>query len=221
MNPNLQPVADQLHALVEVCQKDIWDKGSAVAVGATLIVVIIYTILTYRLAKESKRQTAQNAELVTVAQSQHETEIAPVVILTRTPDNALVLKNVGKGPAFNVLLNVKLPRPWALSHLTWPDVLAAGEAQCWTAQFFSYEEDVGSNLTRFEINNQTALHNALVSDWGGRRLPHSIPVVVSYTRLDGVACSTHMSLESDGVELRYIYKRSQGRENRNAQHANA
>jgi hypothetical protein len=62
---------------------------------ATLVVLIIYTILTYGLRNAAVGQVA-------AANKQNENSFLPVVVLDVDSKGRLVIRNVGAGPAFDV-----------------------------------------------------------------------------------------------------------------------
>ena len=143
VNPDLHSIARALDKLVAIHERTAWDRASTIAVLLTLIVLIWYTIETFRLRKAAQAQTEETGKLLKEAQRQGDTSasllkeaqnqsestatlaratqwqnevpVMPVLaIVLVSPEkistsalayggvtNRLVLKNVGRGPAFN------------------------------------------------------------------------------------------------------------------------
>ena len=107
--------------------------------AATLGVLIWYTVETSALRKAVQAQTVETASLLKEAQIQNETALRPIVALNiehtlicderraSSDIRTLQLRNMGKGPAFNVMiatLNGDHDAAYAFLH---PDLLAEGE----------------------------------------------------------------------------------------------
>jgi hypothetical protein len=127
---DLSTIVAALDRLTAAYRRDAWDHVSTILVGLTLLVLIWYTLETYGLRKAAQQQTietgkllaeaqrqnevasklydaAQNqnistANLLTEAQLQNEIAVMPMFAVSVGPQYALLLKNVGLGPAFNV-----------------------------------------------------------------------------------------------------------------------
>ncbi|MCZ2152989.1 MAG: hypothetical protein LC114_03640 [Bryobacterales bacterium] len=108
--------------------------------AATLGVLIWYTVETSKLRKTAQAQTAESANLLEEAQIQNETALRPIVALSiehtlitdseraSSDTRLLKLRNLGKGPAFNVMiatLDGDDDAKYAFFH---PDCLAEGES---------------------------------------------------------------------------------------------
>ncbi len=75
MNSNLNGIASSLERLVALQQKGPWDYIATVAVVLTLIVLVWYTVETYRLRKAAQAQITETAKLLTEAQRQNDTSL--------------------------------------------------------------------------------------------------------------------------------------------------
>jgi hypothetical protein len=86
MDPDLNAIARSLDRLVVLQQKGPWDYIATVAVVLTLIVLIWYTIETYKLRKAAQAQTTETANLLNEAQRQNETSLRLVEQAQRQND---------------------------------------------------------------------------------------------------------------------------------------
>jgi hypothetical protein len=86
MNPNLDAIASRLDRLVALQQKGPWDYIATIAVVLTLVVLIWYTIETYKLRKAAQTQTTETEKLLTEAQRQNETSLRLVEQAQRQND---------------------------------------------------------------------------------------------------------------------------------------
>lgn len=75
MNPDLNKIAHALDRLVALQQKGPWDYVATIAVVLTLIVLIWYTVETYKLRRAAQAQTTETANLLKEAQRQNETSL--------------------------------------------------------------------------------------------------------------------------------------------------
>jgi hypothetical protein len=110
--------------LIAAQQKGTWDYVQIIIVLLTLGVLMWYTIETYRLRKVAQDQTTETAKLLREArrqnevsdnllreaQLQNEVSVMPILAVAIEPvpggDSVrVVLRNVGSGPAFNLLID--------------------------------------------------------------------------------------------------------------------
>lgn len=121
MNSGLSSIANAIDRLTAAQQKTAWDYSNTILVGLTFAALVWYTIETYRLRKAAQRQTRQaarlhkaaleqnivSANLQAEAQLQNEISVMPMFALYVDRNNReakLLMKNVGLGPAFNVVV---------------------------------------------------------------------------------------------------------------------
>lgn len=95
MDPNLNAIARSLDRLVALQQKGPWDYIATVAVVLTLIVLVWYTIETYKLRKAAQAQTTETANLLGEAQRQNETSLRLVEQAQRQNDVTAKRRNRG------------------------------------------------------------------------------------------------------------------------------
>ena len=69
--------------------------------GLTMLVVVYYTVETYRLRKAAEEQLGASRKQVDAAEKQNETQILPIVVLD-SDGTKLILRNLGNGPALDV-----------------------------------------------------------------------------------------------------------------------
>ena len=131
MNPDLTGIVRAIDRLVASQQKGAWDYAATIVVVLALIVLVWYTIETYKLRKAAQAQTAETANLlreaqrqnvatlslVAAAQRQNEIGVMPILAIRIEPPQSrltasgvsvnsyLVLRNEGAGPAFNVCID--------------------------------------------------------------------------------------------------------------------
>ncbi|MGD1094033.1 MAG: hypothetical protein ABSB35_18875 [Bryobacteraceae bacterium] len=75
MSPDLNGIASSLDRLVALQQKGLWDYIATIAVVLTLIVLVWYTVETYKLRKAAQAQMTETANLLTEAQRQNQTSL--------------------------------------------------------------------------------------------------------------------------------------------------
>ena len=124
MNPDLSSIVKALDRLTAVHQKSAWDYASTIVIGLTLLVLIWYTVETYKLRLATQRQTDATGKLLAEAQKQNdvasqllkeahrqnEIAVMPIfaVYIETSSDGfqrQIVLENVGLGPAFNLSID--------------------------------------------------------------------------------------------------------------------
>jgi hypothetical protein len=71
VNPDLTSIVQALNRLSSAQQKGPWDYAYILLVGLTLIVLIIYTVETYRLRRAAQQQTMETGRLLEAAQTQN------------------------------------------------------------------------------------------------------------------------------------------------------
>jgi hypothetical protein len=122
MHDDLNSIVRELAQLVNAQRTGTWDHIHTVAVLLTLIVLIWYTMETYRLRKVAQGQIRETTKLLRAAERQNEVSdnllresqrrnemsVMPILAVATEPATGdsirAVLLNVGFGPAFNVLI---------------------------------------------------------------------------------------------------------------------
>jgi len=91
VNPDLNSIVHALDRIGTTLQKGPWDYVATVAVVLTLIVLVWYTIETYKLRKAAQAQTAETANLLKEAQHQNETSLRLLEQTQRQSETSLRL----------------------------------------------------------------------------------------------------------------------------------
>jgi hypothetical protein len=89
MNPDLNAIVRALDRLVVAQQRSPWEYIGTIAVVLTLVVLIWYTIETYKLRKAAQVQTSETAKLFVEAQRQNETSLQLLKETQRQNETAL------------------------------------------------------------------------------------------------------------------------------------
>ena len=139
MNPDLHQTNVVLERIAATLQKGAWDHASAVAIILTLVVVLVYTVETYKLRRAAQAQTDETRRLLKEAKIQNERSILPVVTIegargipvsegANMPAFQTVISNLGSGPAFNISID-PLRGPGAAIRFEHTTALAPGDQQ--------------------------------------------------------------------------------------------
>jgi hypothetical protein len=150
--------------------------------GVTLVVLIWYTIETYKLRVAAQNQTTEITKPVvalrTITESSDETD--------RT--RALKVRNVGPGPAFNVTIKLLLRRPTTVCSFVTDDLLAAGE-----------EQYVIPMLTNEQTTERSAGWDVLERAVRAGTIELPEKVCITYSSANGFYYQTVQTLMTDGT----------------------
>ena len=168
---------------------------------ATLGVLILYTVETSRLRRAAQAQSVETASLLKEAQVQNETALRPIVALNiehtligddlhaSSDTRTLHLRNMGKGPAFNVTLtplNGDHDVAYAFHH---PDLLAEGET---VLVHVGEYNDAGNPLMTWQSVEEVIFGSGAIS------LPQML--TINYRSATGKAYETVQRLDGRTVE---------------------
>jgi hypothetical protein len=124
VNPDLQRIARAIEQLVAAQHKGAWDYVSGGAVIATLLVLIWYTIETYKLRVEAQKQNHTSAmPVVEFGSLFRHWEIYMDGQPRPTSTEFLCIRNIGVGPALNIKLRLA---KWGDEQATYVHTAALG-----------------------------------------------------------------------------------------------
>ena len=185
MNNDLQQVLAALDRLVAAHQRGVWDYVSVVAVVLTLIVLIWYTIETYRL-----RVAAVNQLGVAT------TPILMIAPIQQAKGAVPAIRNVGNGPAFNISIEAGNVGAQAKLNFYHPDILAGNELQV-----------LHRILEQADRQRQMFTHDDIVANFAQGHLPTTIPLTITYDGANGQRYSTTATMEYKSEMLFYQFGR--------------
>jgi len=213
MNPDLTSITHALDRLVAVLHKGTWDYISTFAIVLTLIVLIWYTIETYKLRtaaqeqtketgnllKEAQRQNEVTAQLLKEAQRQNEVSVMPgLAVINEPPSDGdkgrIVLTNVGSGPAFNLSID---RHEWESG-----DLLIEHDGNIMTAG--------QTNELRFHFQEQkggTILDVNTLYEWiNTERIPDPLKVVVRCRSVNSIEYAFTFNCTPDAGRLKVTFE---------------
>jgi hypothetical protein len=183
VNNDIKQVLAALDRLVAAHQRGPWDYVSIIAILLTLIVLIWYTIETYKL-----RVAAVNQLGVAI------TPIVMIAPIQEAKGAVPAIRNVGNGPAFNI--SIESGNIGEQSKLTFfhSDVLAGNELQV-----------LHLTLQQPERERQMFTHDDIVTNIAQGHLPPTLPLTITYNGANGQGYTTMMAIEVRSELLCYQF----------------
>jgi len=183
VNNDIRQLIAAIDRLVAAHQRGIWDYASVIAVVLTLIVLIWYTVETYRLRLAAAKQLAVATTPILM--------IAPV----QEPRGAVpAIRNVGNGPAFNISIETERLKGQAKLTFYHSDILAGNEVQ--TVHLILHQTD---------RERQMFTHDDVLNNVMQGHLPQTVPLTITYNGADGKRYSTEMAMEYRSEMLFYQF----------------
>lgn len=183
MNNDIKQMIAVLDRLVAAHQRSVWDNISVIAIVLTLLVLIWYTVETYRLRVAAVKQLdVATTPIVMIAPDEQSDVMVPTI------------RNVGRGPAFNISVRTDDLGADARLDFYFPDPLAANEVQ-----------KLHLILQQSDRQRQMFTHEQVVTNFAQHHLPPTVKLTITYNGANGKVYSTTMAMEYRAEVLFYQF----------------
>ena len=156
--------------------------------GVTLLVLIKYTIETYRLRTTTQDLYTSSQDSLKEARWQNEMSILPTLVISSVTEDGnprVSLRNIGRGAAMNITMRGKDIGTVRASH---PDVLSGGD-----------ERKIRIDFTQRNHVHEAKTEMDLYELFSGRVIPETFSWVISYEAINNLHLRSYCSIKYDAA----------------------